>query len=103
MFFCPARTLPSLGNDMYLLNLVFPETELVNTRLFRPGTSCSTTSSTTGKTSLLGDEDKEQDNLDKFLANHTSEDNESFFELQKEAEKKHRYIMSSDPYELACS
>eukprot|EP00088_Acartia_fossae_P020282 TRINITY_DN2190_c0_g1_i2.p1 TRINITY_DN2190_c0_g1~~TRINITY_DN2190_c0_g1_i2.p1 ORF type:complete len:582 (+),score=214.57 TRINITY_DN2190_c0_g1_i2:97-1842(+) len=56
----------------------------------RPGTSCSTTSSTTGKTSLLGDEEKEQDNLDKFLANHTSEDNESFYELQKEAEKKHR-------------
>ena len=28
--------------------------------------------------------------LDKFLANHTSEDNESFNEIEAEAEKKHR-------------
>jgi len=43
--------------------------------------------------SVAGDEDPEEkdvDNLDKFLANHTSEDNESFVELQIEAEKAHR-------------
>ena len=42
--------------------------------------------------SVLGEEEGDNvENLDKFLANHTSEDNESFFALQEEAEKKHRY------------
>jgi len=45
--------------------------------------------------SVVGDDGEEEEetgkvNLDKFLANHTSEDNESFVELQVEAEKKHR-------------
>merc|ERR1719232_2543509 len=37
-------------------------------------------------------EDKEEEKitLDRFMANHTSEDNESFIELQEESEKKHR-------------
>ena len=42
------------------------------------------------------DEEKEQEekmNLDKFLANHTSEDNESFKEIQEEAFKRHRYAI----------
>jgi len=34
--------------------------------------------------------EKEKMTLDKFLANHTSEDNESFIEIQEENEKKHR-------------
>ena len=38
------------------------------------------------------DDQKEEDRvtLDKFMANHTSEDNESFIELQVENERKHR-------------
>ena len=36
--------------------------------------------------------EEEKDNLDKFLANHTSEDNESFYDLQRESEIKHRYL-----------
>jgi len=35
-------------------------------------------------------EEKEKITLDKFLANHTSEDNESFIEIQEENDKKHR-------------
>ena len=35
-------------------------------------------------------EEKEKVTLDKFLANHTSEDNESFIEIQEENDKKHR-------------
>jgi len=35
-------------------------------------------------------EEKEKLTLDKFLANHTSEDNESFIEIQEENDKKHR-------------
>jgi len=35
-------------------------------------------------------EEKEKLTLDKFLANHTSEDNESFIEIQEESDKKHR-------------
>ena len=37
-----------------------------------------------------GKEDEDRVTLDKFMANHTSEDNESFIELQVENEKKHR-------------
>ena len=36
------------------------------------------------------EEEKNQVTLDQFMANHTSEDNESFIELQEENEKKHR-------------
>jgi protein DGCR14 len=35
-------------------------------------------------------EEVEKVNLDKFLANHTSEDNESFNEIQEEAFARHR-------------
>ena len=37
-----------------------------------------------------GKEEEDRVTLDKFMANHTSEDNESFIELQVENEKKHR-------------
>merc|ERR1719347_140871 len=37
-----------------------------------------------------GEEEEEKINLDQFMANNTSEDNESFIELQVEEEKKHR-------------
>ena len=37
--------------------------------------------------------EEEKDNLDKFLANHTSEDNESFYDLQRETEIKHRFLL----------
>ena len=37
-----------------------------------------------------GKEDEDRVTLDKFMSNHTSEDNESFIELQVENEKKHR-------------
>jgi len=59
----------------------------------RPDSRCSWAGGSgkdSDKVSVLEDEKDEVENLDKFLANHTSEDNESFFELQKEAEKKHR-------------
>ena len=36
-----------------------------------------------------GKEDENRDTLDKFMANHTSEDNKSFTNLQVEHEKKH--------------
>ena len=36
-----------------------------------------------------GKEDEDRDTLDKFMANHTSEDNKSFTNLQVEHEKKH--------------
>ena len=36
------------------------------------------------------DDTEERVTLDKFMANHTSEDNESFIELQVEQERKHR-------------
>jgi hypothetical protein len=36
------------------------------------------------------EEEKEKMNLDKFLANHTSEDNESFKEIQEEGFARHR-------------
>ena len=36
------------------------------------------------------DAEEEVENLDKFLANHTSEDNENFEELQEQAYTKHR-------------
>ena len=54
-------------------------------------------SSVAGSSVAGGDEDenKEKDNLDKFLANHTSEDNESFSELQEEAFKAHRLHTSA--------
>ena len=44
------------------------------------------------KNALEDSKDKEEDKvtLDKFMANHTSEDNESFIELQVENERKHR-------------
>jgi len=45
--------------------------------------------------SVMGDEEEKEEeekmNLDKFLANHTSEDNESFKEIQEEAFARHRY------------
>merc|ERR1719300_1127549 len=37
-----------------------------------------------------GEEEEEKITLDQFMANNTSEDNESFIELQVEEEKKHR-------------
>jgi hypothetical protein len=43
--------------------------------------------------SVAGDEEeeeKEKMNLDRFLANHTSEDNESFKEIQEEGFARHR-------------
>jgi hypothetical protein len=44
--------------------------------------------------SVVGDEEEEEEkekmNLDKFLANHTSEDNESFKEIQEEGFARHR-------------
>jgi len=60
----------------------------------RPESSCSWAGGSgkdSDKVSVLGEEEGDNvENLDKFLANHTSEDNESFFALQEEAEKKHR-------------
>ena len=35
-------------------------------------------------------DEEEKMNLDKFLANHTSEDNESFIEIQEEAFQRHK-------------
>jgi len=45
--------------------------------------------------SLAGSENGDKgENLDSFLSRHTSEDNESFHEIQAEAEKKHRIKMA---------
>ena len=43
-----------------------------------------------GDKDKIGEEEEEKINLDQFMANNTSEDNESFIELQVEEEKKHR-------------
>merc|ERR1719244_1678463 len=43
-----------------------------------------------GDTAQNGEDEEEKINLDQFMANNTSEDNESFIELQVEEQKKHR-------------
>jgi len=43
-----------------------------------------------GEVAVEEEEEDKDVNLDTFLANHTSEDNESFHEIQNDAEKRHR-------------
>lgn len=58
----------------------------------RPESSGASISGATGggNDATNKESEEEKDNLDKFLANHTSEDNESFYDLQRETEIKHR-------------
>jgi hypothetical protein len=58
--------------------------------LLRDGSSFA--GSDGGKEGKKEEEEEEKVNLDKFLANHTSEDNESFKEIQEEAFKRHQYV-----------
>merc|ERR1719410_1719127 len=58
----------------------------------RPSEDKEDSSSSDKDKNVEDPKEKEEDRvtLDKFMANHTSEDNESFIELQVENEKKHR-------------
>merc|ERR1719259_903959 len=58
----------------------------------RPSEDKEDSSSSDKDKNVEDPKEKEEDRvtLDKFMANHTSEDNESFIELQVEYEKKHR-------------
>lgn len=67
-----------------------PEEPLRETDPRRPDSRASSTGGQSEAGGSGASDAPEVENLDKFLANHTSEDNESFFELQKEAEIKHR-------------